>query len=83
MSVTNESVYKLSVGNAGETLKIYYPTKTKQGDLNFDSSTDICDLVYLNLIDEGKAPLTTAADINRCGVLGYENCDALRKILIK
>ena len=67
MSVTNDFVYKMSVGNAGSTIKIYYPTKTAEGDLNVDGTADICDLVYAKLIETKKAPLTSAVDVERNG----------------
>ena len=81
MSVTNDSVYKMTVGAAGTTLKIYYPIKTKQGDINSDTNVDICDLVYLRLMEENKVPLSTTADISRQGALAVDIFAILRNIL--
>jgi len=80
MSVNRDFVYKMSVGNAGRTLKIYNPKKT-EGDVNSDETVDICDLVYLDRANSGKAAKTTAADVGRAGTI--ENAAALlRSILI-
>ena len=82
MSVTNDSVYELTVGTKGTTKKIYYSVETKSGDLNFDSSVDICDLVYADLINDGKKGLTTAADIDADGALEADILLAVRKLLL-
>lgn len=82
MSVTNDFVYKLTVGEAGSSLKIYYKIKTEQGDVNGDSEVDICDLVYTHLAKDNKAPLTTAIDITRIGNLNTDIFETLRKILL-
>lgn len=80
MSVNRDFVYKMSVGNAGRTLKIYNPKKTA-GDVNLDEAVDICDLVYLDRANSGKAAKTTAADVGRAGTI--ENAATLlRSILI-
>lgn len=82
MSVTNDYVYKMTVGVAGSTIKIYYPTKTAQGDLNGDGDANICDLVYARLIEENKAPKTAAADVERRGTLDFDILMTIRKKLI-
>ena len=82
MSVTKDSVYRLTVGTTGTTRKIYYAIDTESGDLNFDSSVDICDLVYADLIKDGKKGITTAADIDADGALEADILLAVRKLLL-
>ena len=82
MSVTNDSVYRLPVGSKGTTRKVYYPIDTDSGDLNTDSSVDICDLVYADLMVEGKKGITTAADINSDGVLDADILLTVRELLL-
>ena len=80
MSVNRDFVYKMSVGNAGRTLKIYNPKKTA-GDVNLDEAVDICDLVYLESVTKSNEIKTTTVDVGRIGT--FENAPAtLRSILI-
>lgn len=55
---------------------------TDSGDLNTDSSVDICDLVYADLMVEGKKGITTAADINSDGVLDADILLTVRELLL-
>ena len=82
MSVTDDYVYQMCVGTKGTSMKIYYPVETKSGDLNFDSSVDICDLVCADLIDKGERAITTAADTNSDGVLDTDILLAVRNLLL-
>lgn len=68
--------------NGNVNYRALYFDAVVEGDADNNGTVDICDLVYIENVINGKAPETADCDLNNDGIINYLDTASLRLLLI-